>query len=142
MGRRVSHRLCVEPAGSHTCYNQDGHTGAGGGTGLSPGWARGGLHRASDLSKCAMGGQSGRKDQDSDSAAHLPLPRAFAAMVGTWLDQVQGLGQPLPFARFEVEQALVPLNSSASHLVHHAQNLCLQLQHLEPTEATPQGEGD
>lgn len=103
---------------------------------------KGGLHRGSDLNKCAMGGQSGRKDQDSDSAAHLPLPRAFAAMVGTWLDHVQGLGQPLPFAGFEGEQALVPVNSPASHLVGHAQSLWLALQHLEPTEATQQGEAE
>lgn len=41
VGRRVSHRLRVEPAGSHNCYTQDSHTGAGGGMGLSPGWARG-----------------------------------------------------------------------------------------------------
>ncbi|XP_036162643.1 ral guanine nucleotide dissociation stimulator-like [Myotis myotis] len=67
------------------------------------------------------------------------LTRAFAAMVGTWLDQVQGLGQPLPFAWFEVEQALVPVNSPASHLVGHAQNLWVELEHLKPTEATQEG---
>lgn len=89
-----------------------------------------------------MGGQSGRKDRDSDFTAHLPLPRAIASMVGTWLDQVQGFGQPLPFAWFEVEQALVPINYPASHLVGHAQNLGVELEHLEPTEATQEGEGD
>lgn len=87
-----------------------------------------------------MGGKRGRKDRNSDLTAHLPLPRAIASMVGTWLDQVQGLEQPLPFAFLELEQALVPITSPASHLVGHAQKL--ELGHLEPTEATQEGEGD
>lgn len=61
-------------------------------------------------------------------------------MVGTWLDQVQGFGQHLPFAVLEVEQALVPIKSPASHLLGQTQNL--ELEHLEPTEATQEGEGD
>ncbi|XP_023620189.1 ral guanine nucleotide dissociation stimulator-like [Myotis lucifugus] len=76
---------------------------------------------------------------DRGDTAQDQVIKAFAAMVGTWLDQVQGLGQPLPIACFEAEQALVPVNSPASHLVGHAQNQWLELQHLEPTEATPQG---
>ncbi|XP_023620188.1 ral guanine nucleotide dissociation stimulator-like isoform X3 [Myotis lucifugus] len=76
---------------------------------------------------------------DRGDTAQDQVIKAFAAMVGTWLDQVQGLGQPLPIACFEAEQALVPVNSPASHLVGHAQSQWLELQHLEPTEATPQG---
>lgn len=87
-----------------------------------------------------MGGQSARKDRNSDLTAHLPLPRAIAWIVGTWLDHVQDFGQPLPFLLLEAEQALVSIHSPASHLVGHAQNL--ELEHLEPTEATREGEGD
>lgn len=31
VGRRGSHRLCVQPAGSHICYKHNRHTGVGGG---------------------------------------------------------------------------------------------------------------
>lgn len=106
--------------------------------GLGVAWR--GPHRGSVSNKSAMGGQSGRKDRNSDLPAHLPLPSAIASSVGTSLDHVQDLGQPLPFPLVEAEQALVPINSPASRLVGHAQNL--ELEHLEPTEATREGEGD
>ncbi|XP_054584162.1 ral guanine nucleotide dissociation stimulator-like [Eptesicus fuscus] len=63
--------------------------------------------------------------------------KAIASIVGTWLDHVQDFGQPLPFPLVEAEQALLPINSPASRLVGHAQNL--ELEHLEPTEATREG---
>ncbi|CAK6435329.1 unnamed protein product [Pipistrellus nathusii] len=63
--------------------------------------------------------------------------KAMASMVRTWLNLVQSFGQPLPFALLEVEQALVPIKSPASHLLGQIQNL--ELEHLEPTEATHQG---
>ncbi|CAK6435313.1 unnamed protein product [Pipistrellus nathusii] len=63
--------------------------------------------------------------------------KVIASLVGTWLEQVQGFGQHLPFALLEVEQALVPIKSPASHLLGQTQNP--ELEHLEPTEATHQG---
>ncbi|KAK1332865.1 hypothetical protein QTO34_006396 [Cnephaeus nilssonii] len=66
--------------------------------------------------------------------------RAIASMVGTWLGQAQGFEQPLPSAWLQVEQALIPINSPASHLVGHAQNLWVELEHLVPTKATQEAE--
>ncbi|XP_059515146.1 ral guanine nucleotide dissociation stimulator-like [Myotis daubentonii] len=85
-----------------------------------------------------MGGQSGRKDQESDSAAHLPLPRATASVMGTRLDQVQYLGQPLLSPWFLLKQALVLHSRPAPHPVGFVRSLWVELAHLEPTEA--QGE--
>lgn len=88
-----------------------------------------------------MGGQSGRKDQDSDFAAHLPLPRATASVMGTWPDRVQYLGQPLLCPWFILKQALVLHKLPAPHPVGLVRSLWVELAHLEPTKAQWEGEG-
>lgn len=88
-----------------------------------------------------MGGQSGRKDQDSDSAAHLPLFRATASMMGTWPDRLQYLGQPLISPWFLLKEALVLHSRPAPHPVGLVRSLWVELAHLEPTEAQWEGEG-
>lgn len=100
-----------------------------------------GLHRGSVLNKGVMGGQSGRKDQDSDFIPHLPLPRATASVMGTWPDLIQHFGQSLLFPGFIVKQALVQHSLPVKHPVGLVRSLWVELEQLEPTEAQWEGEG-
>lgn len=88
-----------------------------------------------------MEGQSGRKDEDSDFTAHLPLLRATASVMGSWPDRVCYLGQPLLAPWFTLKQALVLHCLPAPHSVGLVRSLWVELEHLEPTEAQWEGEG-
>lgn len=101
----------------------------------SPGQGRG-RHRGLVPNKGAVGGQCGRKDQDPDSAAHLPSPRAIAFMLWGWPDEVKGLGQTLHFPCLEPKKAYVQVDFPDSCHVGHAHLVWIKLEHLEPTEAT------
>lgn len=61
--------------------------------------------------------------------------------MGAWPDRVQGIVQPLCLPGCEVKQALVQVSFLASHQVVCAHVLWIKLEHLEPTEAKPEGEG-
>lgn len=107
VGTRSSHKCCVKTDGYQACYCQERHAGFGGGVGLSPGWAGASIEAQSQTRKGATAGQCGRKDKDSDSAAHLPPSRAIASMVGIWLKQVWVCSQPLHFPWSKLKQALL-----------------------------------
>lgn len=64
-----------------------------------------------------MGGQYGRKGQDADSTAQLPLPSAMYSMLGTWPDQVQDSGQSLHFPCWKLQLAYVQVCLPGSDLV-------------------------
>lgn len=100
----------------------------------------GGRHKGLVPNKGALGGQCVSKDQDSDSAAYLPLPRAIASTVRSWPDQVQGFGRALRFPWFQLKQASVQANFPAPHHADHNHLLWMELEHLEPTQAMLKGE--
>lgn len=101
-----------------------------------------GRHRGLVPNKGALGGLCVSKDQDSDSAAYPPLPRAIASTVGTWPDQVQGSGRALRFPWFQLKQASVQANFPAPHHAGHAHLLWMELEHVVPTKAMLEGEGN
>nr|KAF6378865.1 hypothetical protein mMyoMyo1_009755 [Myotis myotis] len=68
--------------------------------------------------------------------------RAIASTVGTWPDQVQGFGRALRFPWFQLKQASMQANFPAPHHAGHACLLWMELEHLEPTKAMLEGEGN
>ncbi|XP_036304598.2 uncharacterized protein LOC118724936 [Pipistrellus kuhlii] len=86
-----------------------------------------------------MEGQCASKDQDSDTASHLPFPRTIASMMGTWPDKVQGFGRALHFPWFQLKQASVQVHFPTSHHVALAHLVWIKLEHLKPTKASPEG---
>lgn len=118
VGRRDSHRLYVKHAESVGLFQPGQPHRDWGWMGLIS-WTSMGRQRGPEPNKGAMGGQYGRKNQDSDSAVHLPPSRAIASMVGIWPDQVQNLGQLLFCPWFKLKQGFVRVNSLASQLVDH-----------------------
>ena len=78
--------FCQPFLGDQVCLCQDCQIGSG----QEEDWprkARSTRHRSPGSCGGALGRQCGRKGQASDSAAHLPIPRAIASILGTWLDQ-------------------------------------------------------
>lgn len=138
--RRDSHRLYVKHPESVGLFQPGQPHRDWGRMGLIS-WTSTGRQRGPEPNKGAMGGQCGRKGQDSDSAVHLPPSRAIASMVGLWPDQVQNLGQLLFFPWFKLKQGFVQVNSPASQLMDHVLLPWAKLEHLEPPEAQLEGEG-